>query len=125
MAARTSTYGPRGRRLWTALHKGVARDAATDVLIEEACRIADRLDQLDRLLRGDVDEWIRIELPSLDSVELVMKINPLLSEARQQAATLQRLVANLQTKAEPTATGSDALDELVARRARPATPTGR
>jgi len=117
VAARASSLGPRGRRLWTALHKGVARDAATDVLIEEACRIADRLDQLDRLLRGDVDEWIRIELPSLDSVDLVMKVNPLLSEARQQAATLQRLVASLQTKPEPTKQGSDALDALIAARA--------
>lgn len=125
MAARASTYGPRGRRLWTALHKGVVRDAATDLLIEEACRIADRLDQLDRLLRGDVDEWIRVELPSLDSVDLVMKVNPLLSEARQQAATLQRLLASLQTKPEPAKQGSDALDALLAGRAAGTATTSR
>lgn len=125
MAARTTTFGPRGRRLWTALHKGVVRDAATDLLIEEACRIADRLEQLDRLLRGDVDDWARIQLPSLDSVDLVLKVNPLLSEARQQAATLQRLIASLQTKPEPSKQGSDALDAILAGRAAgPAAPKG-
>lgn len=115
-AARASRLGPRGRRLWTQLHRGVQRDAATDLLIEEACRIADRLDTLDALLRGDADEWLRFELPD-GSVELVMKVNPLLAEARQQAATLQRLVASLQTKAEPLAKKTDALDALIAGRA--------
>jgi hypothetical protein len=30
------------------------------VLLEEACRIADRLDRLDALLVGDTDVWFRL-----------------------------------------------------------------
>lgn len=104
--------------MWTALHKDVEHDAATDLLLEEACRIADRLERLDALLRGDADEWVRVELPSDQlASELVLKVNPLLAEARQQAATLQRLVASLQSKPQPAAKGDDVLDKLARRHA--------
>lgn len=36
----------RGRRLWTELHKLKDFNPAEEVLVEEACRLADRLNQL-------------------------------------------------------------------------------
>lgn len=115
--APSATLGPRGRALWTALHKDVTRDAATDALILEACRIADRLDKLDAILRGGEDEWIRLaeQLVGGDWMgDVVMTVNPLLAEARQQATALQRLLDKLQTKAEPAAKGPDVLEQLLA-----------
>lgn len=116
MAARRASapanLSSRGRALWTALHKDVTRDAATDALVLEACRIADRLDRLDAQLRGDQDEWLRFRLPD-EGTELVMTVNPLLAECRQQATALQRLLDKLQTKPEPAAKGPDVLEQLL------------
>lgn len=85
--------GTRGRRLWNELHKQVTPGPAETVLIEEACRIADRLDQLDGQLRGR-GEWLRLEADE-DRDELVMVVDRGLAEARQQAATLKSLIAEI------------------------------
>jgi hypothetical protein len=110
--APTAHLSARGRALWNALHRDVRRDAATDALVLEACRIADRLDRLDAMLRGSEDEWLRFQLPSEDA-EIVLTVNPVLAECRQQATALQRLLDKLQTKPEPAAKGPDALEQLL------------
>lgn len=85
-------------------------------LVEEAARIVDRLDRLDAVLAGDLDEWCRVEFRSGKDARLV--IDDVLGEARQQANALRQIFATLKlagTEAEEQ--GSDGIDEFSAKRA--------
>lgn len=85
--------GPRGLRLWNDLD-GATAAPGERVLIEEAARIADRLDVLDRVLTTGGD-WLNFEpvLPDGSIVRVV--VTNVLAEARQQQATLKQLLAEL------------------------------
>lgn len=90
------------------------------VALEEACRIADRLDKLDDILRGESKEWMRLRIPAGgDGTTVRVVLTSALSEARQQAVAYTQIVDKL-TKAKPVekpereASGSD---DLAARRA--------
>lgn len=87
--------GVKGTRLWRELHKEHTFSPAEKVLVEEACRIADRLDRLNALLIGDEEAWawLRPASPDGDTVNLV--IDDAMSEARQQANVLKQLIATL------------------------------
>ncbi len=67
------------------------------VLLEEACRLADRLDRLDRLLERRGEQWARthVEDGVGDDVRIVVVVDALLSEARQHATALRGLVGEL------------------------------
>src|SRR5687767_3891759 len=90
-----SGLATRGKRLWKELTEKTSMNAAELVLLEEACRTADRLDKLDELLRLDHEQWVELrDLKGRDDVmEIVM--NSALSEARQQANVLKQLIAAL------------------------------
>lgn len=114
--------GPRllatGRRLWDELD-GEQSTGQRRVLVLEACRIADRLAQLDRILSGDARDWLDlVEDKAADGVVEVVITKPL-AEARQQATALARLTAELRqgANAEKPATGGSILDQLAAKRA--------
>jgi hypothetical protein len=114
-------FGPRGARLW--------RDATADpdltlspaevVLLEEACRLADRLDRLDDFLTGRGDVWLRFHARNEDGSVVRVVVDRALSEARQQADTLRGIVADLvkrqgaKASEEPEASG---FDEITRRR---------
>ena len=88
--------GRRGRKLWRDITSAHDLAPAELIVLAEACRTADRLEQLDELLRGDVETWSRVQLPSReDDDELILRIDPALSEARQQATVLKQLLAAL------------------------------
>ena len=90
--------GTRGRRLWHQITgDGPELRPAEQVLLEEACRSADRLDRLDRMLRGDEDAWIRFHSINEDGSIVQVVINNLLSEARQQQVAMKALLAELRT----------------------------
>ena len=90
--------GARGRRLWQEVTgDGAKLRPAERVLLEEACRAADRLDQLDRLLRGDDDAWVRLHSANEDGSIVKVVLNNALAEARQQQVALKALVAELRT----------------------------
>jgi hypothetical protein len=72
-----------GRDLWRRLTKHLEFDAQEVLVLGEACRIADRLDSLDAVIRRDG--------PTLPDGRPL----PALMEARQQAITLSRLIASL------------------------------
>lgn len=111
--------GGRGTALWEALTRAAVPDAGARVLIVEACRAADRLERLDELLRGDVQSWARVELPTGDGDELVLRVNPLLGEARQQQTVLRGLLHQLRgdDRAHPHDQPKGSLvDDLAARR---------
>lgn len=103
--------GARGRRLWRELATA-ATPPAQRVLMEEACRIADRLERLDALLREHPEAW------------------EALREARQQAGALRQLVAEIRQSGvgvqSGPAKGGSSRDDLAARRkARLADAAGR
>jgi hypothetical protein len=86
--------------------------------MEEACRIADRLDRLDALLTGEADAWLSFKIND-DGAEVTVVVDKALSEARQQAAVLKQIFAELRQKtgAAAAASGGSVLDQLAARRA--------
>jgi len=81
-----------GSQLWRDMSQGLA--PMHRVLLLEACRIADRLDKLDRKLRGEDRDWLTLQLPEDGSIAVVV-VDKALSEARQQATALKQIVAEL------------------------------
>jgi hypothetical protein len=81
-------------RLWGAYVERVDGTRG-EVLLEEACRVADRLDALDALLAGTAADWVSLveEKGSGDSV--TVKIDGVLAEARQQQGILHRILTTL------------------------------
>lgn len=73
---------------------GDSRTGGERALVEEACRIADRLDRLDGLLTGGLEALLRFRI-SDDGAEVTVTVNNVLAEARQQAAVLKQIVAEL------------------------------
>ena len=63
--------GARGHRLWAALAESIPGPAHL-VLVEEACRIADRLDRLDRALVDS--EEIGVEPPDASNDFAMMRL---------------------------------------------------
>jgi hypothetical protein len=86
----------RGRTLWNDITSGyeIADKPAELVMLEEACRIADRLESLDEILRGDSETWVKLT-HDLQTESYVLRIDSALSEARQQANQLKQLLAAL------------------------------
>lgn len=84
-------YGPRGAELRAAV-SGLDLSPLHLVLAEEACRIADRLDRLDGALERK-GTWLRHE--TADGGTIVITVDGVLAEARQQASTLRGLVAEI------------------------------
>lgn len=64
------------------------------MLLEEAARIADRLDRLDALLVGDTDVWF-VLVHNTRTEDYEIKVDAALVEARQQASVLRQLIASL------------------------------
>jgi len=69
-------------------------DAAQEVTLLEACRAKDRLDELDQVLRGDVDTWVSlVHDPRTHDYEL--RVNVVLASANITATLLKQLLASL------------------------------
>ncbi len=98
--------GPRGQQLWDDLSGSLP--PAPKLMLDEACRIADRLDRLDLMLT-DRSEWLAVITSDAGDVRLV--IDGLLAETRQQATALRGLLVEV-ARAAPKAQG------------RPAAPAG-
>lgn len=101
--------GVAGTELWSSITKERTLDAASKVLLVNACRIADRLDDLDREIDGRLISFNQRG----DEV-----INPLISEHRQQYTTLANILSKmgLGELPKPQAAASN-WDELEKRRA--------
>ncbi|HEX6968099.1 MAG TPA: hypothetical protein VF174_04695 [Micromonosporaceae bacterium] len=117
--------GPRGARLW----EEEGGDSLTGVrrnVLEEACRLVDRLDRLDAILNGRDRAWLTLEVDD-ETGGITVVVDKILSEARQQQLALKQLAAELRAgggAAKPATEGS-ILDQLAARRAqRLAKPAG-
>lgn len=108
----------RGSRIWTAVVADV--DVAGREILLEACRTADRLDELDRIIHGDgVLELLRFRTNDSGD-EVTVSFDNVLAEARQQQVAFQRLVQSLKLSDQPVKE-VDFLDELTSRRESKAT----
>lgn len=95
----------RGRRLWASL---LAQDSdledETNPMREvalQACRTADRLDDLDRVLTGRAECWVTFE-ERFSGTEVLVKLDGALSEERQQSQAMARLISALRLPDEAT-----------------------
>lgn len=84
-------FGPGGQRLWDAITAAHELDAQQVVQLTEACRMKDRLDKLDELLRGDVGAWATIE--DFDGHPSVLVISSALDKANTTANVMKQLLA--------------------------------
>lgn len=95
----------RGQRLWAEM-SGLRLGPTHVLLLERACRLADRLARLDELLEGG--EWlsIAIDRASTDTtLEATVTVDRALGETRQHEVALKLLVAELRHAGRP-ATGT-------------------
>ncbi|MEV7394335.1 hypothetical protein [Streptomyces sp. NPDC091215] len=83
--------GARGRRLWRDSLAQAALTPAQLVILEESCRISDRLDLLDSIIRGHAAAVNAGEANAGD-------LQRWLAESRQQSATLRALLAEIGSK---------------------------
>jgi len=109
----------RGKSLWLSLSESFDLSGAQGVLAHEACRLADRLEKLDAILSGEVDEWVRIREARFEGDDTVLVINQAAAEARQQQLALKQLLAAVGVDKAPAAKGGkvSSLDQLASRRA--------
>lgn len=93
-AQRPSDVPSRGETLWQEM-RGESLGALERTLLQEACRIADRLDKLDRALQGRAVNWLKLVADSEDPDRLIVVIDRPLGEARQHALALKQILADL------------------------------
>lgn len=85
----------RGARLWAATITEMPGMTVGDlVLLEEACRTADRLDRLDALLHGRDAMWVRLRQARAGE-QVTLVVDQVLTESRQQQAALARMLQQL------------------------------
>lgn len=93
--------GTKGQRLWKELHEIAEFNPAEIVLLEEACRISDRLDKLHFQLDDPDASWLKLKVND-DTTEVTVIVDNVLGEARQQANVLKQIVAALRIPDEKT-----------------------
>lgn len=96
-----SSLGPGGRALWTGITDDHELDAAQVAQLTEACRMKDRCDQLDAVLRGDVATWTDIVTDS-DGTPVSLRVDAALSKANETANGMKQLIAALRLPDEAT-----------------------
>lgn len=116
----------RGRRLWADLAEGEKTLTPPQLLLlEEAARTADRLEQLDGVIRGKgVDGLLHLrhmhDSCSDNDMQIVLTVDGVLAEARQQQNALRQMLSTLVTTLRPAVEEEpdvDAADEIAQRRA--------
>jgi hypothetical protein len=83
-----------GRALWRAIADAHDLDPAQAVQLTEACRAKDRLDQLDLVLRGEVETWAEVVTDD-QHVRCRLQIAPALARANETANLMKQLLAAL------------------------------
>lgn len=109
-----------GRRLWDEMTADGTVAPMQAMLLLQACRIVDRLDRLDRQLRGE--DWLRFRHEETGD-EVRVYVDRVLAEEREQAVALKTLFAELrqalgkQKQPQQRQKGGGVLGDLAARRA--------
>jgi hypothetical protein len=95
-----ASLGNKGKKFWRDLHKDNTFDAAQTLILEEICRIADRLEGLNDIIDGKgVLQLMHFRVPGTMNEEGLVTVNltvdGVLSEARQQANVMKQLIVSL------------------------------
>lgn len=119
--------GPGGRALWRAIASVHDLDGMQRVQLTEACRMKDRCDKLDALLRGDVSEWATVLPVDMEGTELKLQVHGALSKANETANSMKQLLAalrlpDLSTGARPQQRGPRGAQKPTVPGGAPATP---
>lgn len=102
MTEMPARLGDRGAALWVAVTETHTLTAPDLEILTEACRCADRLEELDKQLTGDDMAWLDLEKMRSDDHEYRVTVDAALSEARQQQNILKQLIASLRLPDEKT-----------------------
>lgn len=88
--------GKRGSKLWEDVIGTLELDAARIGMLEEACRMADRLDALDAALRSqDAIYSVERDEKDVSGRRFLLVVDEALKEARQQQNVFKQLLAAL------------------------------
>lgn len=87
--------GAGGKALWKSVVDEHDLDGRQIVQLTEACRMKDRCDKLDLLLRGEVDAWATVIPVDLDNAEYKLQIAGALTKANETANGMKQLLAAL------------------------------
>lgn len=114
--------GPAGQAFFEALSGYVVKHPdATRVLIREAARAVDRLEEMDDIIGGkDVLDLLRFRLRDHEGKVAEVKFDAILSEARQQQSNFSNLLKVILPNLDESAGAvkeRDVLDEIAQRRA--------
>lgn len=82
-----------GRLLWRDVTKEHELDRIQLVQLTEACRMKDRCDKLDQLLRGEIDTWALLIPADLEGQEFKLQITGALTKANDTANSMKQLLA--------------------------------
>lgn len=117
--ARRNAVRSVGERLRVDLEKPNDTVAMT-LRIRQAIRCAERLDQLDALLSGRADAWVKVSIPRSDAgrgrVYVDVKVDDLVREERAQSKLFRELLDGIErarsgdTKAPPGPKAKDVLE---------------
>ncbi len=92
-----------GCALWKAIDGDHDLDPPQLVQLVEACRAKDRLDQLDEVLRGDSDTWMRLAADlNADGQVYELRMTQALTQANATANLMKQLLAALRLPDELT-----------------------
>jgi hypothetical protein len=83
-----SELDARGQKLWDELTASWTPSPLHRELLLEACRMADRLEKLDRQLKGE--DWLRFWSRNDDGSEVTVYVDKVLAEARELAAQFRQ-----------------------------------
>ena len=93
---------PRAAKFWDTITREHSPSAADLLILEEACRMKDRLDGLNDVIQGKgVINLMHLRIPHAleegddGTVQVTMTVDNVLSEARQQANVLKQLITAL------------------------------
>lgn len=95
------SLGTGGRSLWNSIDEDHELNATQLVQLEEACRAKDRLDQLDKILRGDIEVWAYLT-HNVRTEDYELKIDAALTQANTTANLMKQLLAALRLPDEQT-----------------------
>jgi hypothetical protein len=80
------------------------------LLLDEACRLVDRLDRFDDLISGESSAWLEFEV---QEAQVVVVISSVVAEARQTVSELRQVVTRLNLPAAEEAPASGGILRLL------------
>lgn len=111
--------GERGQKLWDDVTASWSPSPLHAANLMEACRLADRLEQLDRQLKGRGQDWLHFWSRNDDGSEITVFVDKVVAEARENAMAFRSITADL-IKAvgsqKPPVKGGGVLADLAAKR---------